>query len=63
MITEKLDNGEPNTLMEIVDEAYEMVNDRIDVLRECPKDVRSGEEMLFLKDLRSLLNLSENFRD
>jgi hypothetical protein len=65
----KLNSGDnpPNFLMNIVDEAYYMITDRIDRIRMNP-DYRAGrreitEQMDFLKDLRDLLKLSESFRD
>jgi hypothetical protein len=51
-----------NKLLDIIDQAQLLVNDRIDTLRENRVDSNS-EEFTFLKDLRSLLKLSENFRD
>jgi hypothetical protein len=61
----------PKCLMDIVDEAYDMLNDRIDEVR-MHQDYRDryshnfpemNAHMDFLKDLRDLLALSENFRD
>jgi hypothetical protein len=48
----------PKSLMDIVDEAYEIVDGMIDEMRG------SGQlNIEDLKDLRSLLNLAENFRE
>lgn len=59
----------PETIFDITDEAFDMVNKRIDVLREII-DVKNhagkyvaAEELEFLKDLRNLLRMQENFRD
>ena len=56
------------SLMDIVDEAYDMVDRKIDGLRDevvisSESDMWRRDVLAFLKDLRSLLNLSENFRD
>jgi hypothetical protein len=66
----KKSNGDnpPNCLMDIVDEAYDLLSDRIDVVRQKfylsgAESVQNLEEVDFLKDLRDLLKLSENFRD
>lgn len=54
--------------MDIVDEACELVNAMIDQIRDT-ESYRADEpawvnsHMSQLKDLRALLNLSENFRD
>lgn len=54
--------------MDIVDEAYDLLSDRIDVVRQKfylsgAESVQNLEELNFLKDLRDLIKLSENFRD
>lgn len=55
----------PATLYGITDEAFDLVDARIDELRMYPPNDRNPPitEMSFLKDLRNLLRLAENFRD
>ncbi len=74
-IKKPLNSGDnhPTCLMDIVDEAYELIDNRVDILRaklsflerfwENNDNTSIKNEMEFLKDLRNLLKLSENFRD
>lgn len=55
----------PETIFDITDEAFDMVDRRIDLLRSASRDISMTieDEMSFLKDLRNLLRMQENFRD
>lgn len=60
----------PGSLIDIIDEARSLLDTRIDSVRFLSKDklpkesiVLVREDLAFLKDLRDLLVLSENFRD
>lgn len=55
----------PETLMDIVDEAFDLVDNRIDFLRSTRKHhtVEGYNQFEFLKDLRDLLRIKESFRD
>jgi len=66
---------DPQNLMDIVDEALTILEDKLDLCRlmikinpvsaNWPKFWQDAQKdnMTFLKDLRDLLKLSENFRD
>lgn len=56
---------DPVDLMDIIDEAYDLVENRIDYLRGLRLHETSPHilEFSFLKELRDLLKISENFRD
>jgi hypothetical protein len=65
-------NKEPQSLMDIVDEAFDLVDNRIDSLRDLlarlgrtfgATENQIRNEMVFLEDLRALLRMGENFRD
>lgn len=61
----KKQHHDPVDLMDIINEAYDLVENRIDYLRglrlhEAPPHIW---EFSFLKELRDLLKMSENFRD
>lgn len=60
----------PGSLIDIIDEARSLLDTRIYSVRFLSKDklpeesiVLVREDLAFLKDLRDLLVLSENFRD
>lgn len=58
-------SSQPLSLMGIVDEAYGLIENRIDYLRDNRLHGTQPHmwEFSFLKDIRDLLKLSENFRD
>ncbi len=59
----------PETIFDIIDEAFDMVDRRVDLWREVvntknhPVTWIASEELYFLKDLRNLLKMKENFRE
>lgn len=61
----KKQQNDPVDLMDIIDEAYDLVENRIDYLRGLRLHDTSPHmwEFSFLNELRDLLKLSENFRD
>ncbi|MGV8948900.1 MAG: hypothetical protein ACOH2E_06010 [Candidatus Paracaedibacter sp.] len=63
-------NKSLDSLIDIVDEARDLLDTRIDKIRFLNTEkilgesiTRIQEELAFLKDMRNLLVLSENFRD